>query len=93
MLRVRLVRFLASHLLPKRDREFILGDLEELYHEARTRGERGAANRYVWDALTSIVTGRRRAHTQSQRQDDHEAERRLPFQGAKRGRKRGFEIT
>jgi len=52
----RLLRLLAWILLPERDREFIIGDLEELYaHRALRDGRGPAARRYVRDVMASAL--------------------------------------
>ena len=55
----RLLRILARILLPARDREFILGDLEEAFRRrAVSRGRRHAAMAYLRDTLASAVVRR-----------------------------------
>ena len=52
----RVARLLARLLLPRRDREFILGDLEEIYALRAARDGRGSARRrYMSDVLLSVA--------------------------------------
>ncbi len=52
----RLLRLLARIVLPAADREFIIGDLEELYVRRAAREGRGpAARRYLRDVLASAA--------------------------------------
>jgi predicted permease len=55
----KLFRLIARLFLPARDREFVLGDLEEL-HAARRRelGASAANRRYALDALASVMARR-----------------------------------
>lgn len=52
----RIVRRLAAFLISPRDREFILGDLEELYlQRVREKGRAAAWRWYVRDAFVSVL--------------------------------------
>lgn len=55
----RMMQMVATWLLPERDREFILGDLEELHAKwSRDRGRATAARRYLGALLVSARAGR-----------------------------------
>ncbi|MGH7471438.1 MAG: ADOP family duplicated permease [Longimicrobiales bacterium] len=53
----RVARAILSRLLPVRDREFILGDLEEEYARARReQGVRRAGRAYWWQGMRSVIS-------------------------------------
>jgi len=55
----RIPRLLAQLLLPRRDREVILGDLEELHaRRSKKRGGASASLHYLREALASVVARR-----------------------------------
>ena len=59
MPRLRSLRLLARLLLPARDREFIIGDLDELYAKRlREEGRTGAGLRYLRGVIASAVARR-----------------------------------
>ena len=60
----RLARALLRHLLPARDREFLIGDLEESFASRMAAGgDARAARRWYWrTALASIASLREREH-------------------------------
>jgi len=50
------VRSVAARLLPSGDREFILGDLDEMYRKWLAEGGRSsAARRYLGASFASVV--------------------------------------
>jgi hypothetical protein len=60
----RLARALLRHLLPGREREFLIGDLEESFASRTAAGANvRAARRWYWRmALASIASLREREH-------------------------------
>src|SRR5688500_19012433 len=51
---------IASALLPREDRELLLGDLEDAYAARAARGHRSAAVTFVFEAIHASVARRTR---------------------------------